>query len=140
MAGIFLDNGQVQALQIWLNGSTSDVMYLGLMTEGQLNSDNVTTTALQIGSGITEITGTGYTRQEIAQTWTIATPTATGTQESFTVGAGGWSDVRGYFICQTLNGNDAVWCESFPEGNQGDKAATAILTVTPKFEFRTLGE
>lgn len=142
MSGIITDDGSNHFVSILFKATSVQDYYLGLMIEGSLISDNITTTALQIGSGITEISGTGYTRQALSRgtDWTISGRTATCSQKTFTVGSGGWSDVKGYFITETLNGSDAIVCESLPSAQQGDRSENDVVKITPSYAQRTFAD
>ena len=141
MSGIFVDNGHTYLLNGWLGGSTLASMYIGLMTDGSYTSDNLTTTDLQLGAEITEVTGTGYTRQELSKnTWTVADSQGSYSEITFTVGSGGWNAVKGYFLSESLNGNDCIYCQSFDAGIQGDRSESDTVKITPTIEFRSFGE
>ena len=109
-------------------------LYLGLMEEGSFAApgdlpDNV-------GTGITEVTGTGYARILITRDtdWTRTSQTVTtNAPKEFTVGAGGWSNVRGYFVATTLATATAIWAESFPLAQQGNKVAGDKIRITPSY-------
>jgi hypothetical protein len=134
MAGVLLDNGQQTILDVFFkNTAVYSNLYLGLMNE----TANPALSA-QVGTGITEVTGTGYARIAVARNtdWTRVGQIVTAAQKTFTVGAGGWTAVNGYFIA--LSGvattADAIWAEAFPLAQQGDKLEGDTVKITAKYE------
>ena len=110
MSGILLTSGQVDILNVYfLNTAVRSTLYLGLMT----NTTNPTV-GQQLGTGITEVSGTGYNRISLTRNtdWSILSDTITAAQKTFTVGSGGWSAVNGYFVALSSGGTDAVMAEA----------------------------
>ena len=138
MSGMVVDDGKNFCLIKTLQAVD---LYLGLMTTADIDSDHTSDTDLQLGSGLTEVSGTGYARITIDKdSWSITDDEATYTTQTFTVGAGGWSNVRGYFLAQTVDGNDVIMAESFPENVQGNKSASHQIQVDLKINCKTQGE
>jgi len=132
MSGVLLNDGQVEFLNVMFKNVTPpDPLYLGLMNE----TANPALSA-QIGSGITEVTGTGYARIPVARNtdWTLAGQIITGSQKTFTVGAGGWTSVNGYFVATASSGNNAIMAEAFAAAQQGNKLEGDTVKITPKYE------
>lgn len=99
MAGFLPDEGEVMINDILYAGSSVDRgtgMELGLFTNVGVSADTITHATL------TEPTGTGYARIALANaSWTGTNPKSY-PQQTFTVGAGGWTgSVQGYFVCTT---------------------------------------
>ena len=132
MSGILLTSGQVDILNVYfLNTAVRTTLYLGLMT----NTTNPTV-GQQLGSGITEVSGTGYNRITLTRNtdWSILSDTITAAQKTFTVGSGGWSAVNGYFVALSSGGADAVMAEAFEAQRQGDKLEGDIVKVTVNYQ------
>jgi hypothetical protein len=132
MSGVLLNDGQQQILDIVFKTATPpDPLYLGLMVQ----TSNPALSA-QIGSGITEVAGTGYARIPVARNtdWTRVGQIVTGSQKTFTVGAGGWATVNGYFLALSSAGADAIMAESFAAEQQGNKLEGDTVKITPKYE------
>jgi hypothetical protein len=133
MTGILLEAGQEHILKVLFKDSAVQNYYLGLMT----NTSNPTI-AQQIGSGITEVSGTDYARIAITRDtqWTRVNQIVTADEKTFTVGAGGWTAVNGYVICLSAVATtaDAIWAEAFTAGQQGDKSAGDTVKITSKYE------
>lgn len=134
MPGVLLNNGQQDIIDVYFgtnSGAQHANLYLGLMTQ----TSNPALSA-QLGSGITEVTGTDYARIAIAvdTDWTRVGQIVTAAEKTFTVGAGGWSDVNGYFIALSSGGNDAIMAEAFAAAQQGDKLEGDTIKITAKYE------
>jgi hypothetical protein len=133
-SGILLAYGQnfvIDRLSDYLNASGA---YVGLMTNSTQPAEAA---QLPTISGITEITGSGYTRQ-LCAVWTKFND---GGVDPYTQGAtvtleasGTWANVNGYFVSKSLSGNDALWAEPFSSEKQGTKYAGDKLLITPKYE------
>lgn len=133
MPGALLTTGQIYFLEVIFKNTAPGDLYLGLMEEGTnpaLSAD--------VGTGITEVTGTGYGRITLTRNtdWTRTGEVVTAAQKTFTVGAGGWTNVRGYFVATsaTLGSATAIWAESFPLAQQGDKVAGDTIRITASYE------
>ena len=139
MSGIIVDDGKNHLQEILFGSASPQNYYLGLVEEGTISVAN---TNIQLGSGLTEITGTGYIRKVLTRgtDYTIVGAIATCVQKIFTVGAGGWSNVKGYVITKTISGNDVVWAESLPLGQQGNKLQNALIKITPVITQKAYGE
>jgi hypothetical protein len=133
MAGVFLDKGQEHLLDVQFEATAVQNYYLRLMTQ----TSNPAVTA-QVGSGITEVTGTDYAAILLtrANDWARTGQVVTGAQKTFTVGAGGWTGVAGYFVSLTDTGNDAIFAEAFSANKQGNKDEGDTIKVTPKFTLK----
>jgi hypothetical protein len=133
MAGVLLDYGQEDILNVFFkNVAVHSNLYLGLMTE----TSNPALTA-NLGTGITEVTGTDYARIAIVRNtdWTKVGQIVTAAEKTFTVGAGGWADVNGYFVAvSSAAGTDVLWAEAFPAAQQGDKLEGDTIKITAKYE------
>jgi hypothetical protein len=117
-------------------------LYLGLFTS-QTSSTVPATTATggAVPSGWTEATGTGYARQTIANTaWGAAAASGgvgrqtTGPQVTFTVGAGGWGTVNGFFIAtQSASGasDKIILFANFDDLTAIATAVNDVIKITP---------
>lgn len=127
MAGVVLNLGKNHIRDIVFKAKAAGNLYLGLMQEGTLPSASAV-----LGSGITEIGGTGYARILITNNtdWTaVSTGVVSMAQKEFTVGAGGWSNVRGFFIADALTGGNVVMADVFAVGEQGNQGAGVIIKI-----------
>jgi len=134
MAGVLLNNGQDHVLSVVFKTTAVQNYFLRLMTE----TSNPALSA-QVGSGITEVTGTDYAAITLTRDTDWTGPSSnivTSAQKTFTVGAGGWANVSGYFISLTSTGNDAIWAEAFPAGQQGNKIENDTVKPTLTFELK----
>jgi len=144
MSGILLTAGQVYFLNLAFKNQTPGDLYMGLHTKGDLTSANL---GMQLGdTGFLEVTGTDYARIPLVRDtdWTVTSETPAGVQlatsvvKTFTAGAGGWTDVNGYFVA--LSGVattlDAIWAESFDVPRQGIKLEGDSVKVIAKFEMK----
>jgi hypothetical protein len=145
MAGITTKFGKIHFGNIKYVSTAPQNYFLRLITNGDINKDTVTDDDIQMGSGLTEITGTGYAAIELLRgSWVKSEPTEGGKtrivytypQQIFTVGAGGWSNVKGYALSLTASGNDVIAAESFPTGQQGSKIAGQQLKISPRMYER----
>jgi hypothetical protein len=130
--GVFLLDGQNHFLNIIFKASPVQDYYLGLMTN-VVNPD-VTD---QLGSGITEVTGTDYARILLTRDtdWLVVGPLAESLAKIFTVGAGGWIACNGFFIAETLAGNDAILAQVFNLSMQGDYLEGEEIEVISDIQF-----
>jgi hypothetical protein len=137
MAGTWLNKGDEHVLDVLLEGTAVQNYYLRLMTQ----TSNPAVTA-QVGSGITEVTGTDYAAILITRgtDWSRSGSVATAAQKTFTVGAGGWSTVNGYFISLTDTGNDAIYAEAFSANKQGNKDEGDTVKVTARLTAKDATE
>ena len=116
-------------------------LYVGLLSNSAQTSEIA---QLPYASGITEINDSangpvicsGYSRL-LSTNW-IKTggvnPYLTGDTVTFTVASGTWSNVYGYFVSETISGNDALWTEVFPLNIGGIKYINELIFITPKYE------
>lgn len=139
-SGILLASGQNFVLDMFKTYLDASGAYVGLMQESATPTEE---SNLPSSSGITEVTGAGYTRQAVS-TWTKyndggINPYIQGDTSTFTV-SGDWNNVNGYFVCLSLTGNDALWAESFPVNTQANLASGDYVMITPKYEQKYYGE
>src|SRR5690606_11680857 len=135
---ILLNNGQTHFLAVLFKSTAVQDYYLGLMT-----ATSNPTIPQQIGSGITEVTGTGYARITLTRDtdWTASgTAIVTSAQKTFTVGAGGWTSVNGYFVATASTGNNAIFAEAFACAQQGSKVAGDTVKITVVFDLKDASE
>jgi hypothetical protein len=140
MAGILLNNGQTHMLAVLFKSTAVQDYYLALIT-----STSNPTLSQQIGSGITEVSGTSYARIALTRNtdWTASgTAIVTSAQKTFTVGSGGWSSVNGYAVClsSTATTGDAIFAEAFSAGQQGNKTAGDTVKITIVFDLKDVSE
>ena len=139
MAGVLLDAGQEHILDVLFEATAVQNYYLAL-----IESTSNPTLGQQIGSGITEVTGTGYARIILtrATDWSRSGQIVTALQKTFTVGSGGWTNVNGYAIClsATPTTADAIMAEAFAVGQQGDKNENDTIKVTANYEQKDNSE
>lgn len=144
MSGFLLNDGQNYFLNVVFKNTTPGDLYVGLMTNGDFGAGSLQTElAKQVGAGIDEVTGTDYARLPLVRNtdWTLSGTTvrkATGTPVEFTVGAGDWANVDGYFVAlsNVAGTADAIWAEAFTALQQGTKAAGDTVKVTPSFVMK----
>lgn len=105
------------------------------------NNSTIPETA-QIGSGITEVVGSGYTRKRVmgwAQVGTLAQDSVLqGSGVTFNV-LGTWSGVNGYCITDGLAGG-ALWAELLPLAYRGDKNNGDAVSITPIHNIKDISE
>lgn len=130
MPGVLLDNGQAHMVDVTFKAAEKQNYYLGLIQE----TENPALDA-QVGTGITEVTGTGYARVELTS-WTGTGAVVTSEEVTFTIGTGGWDSVNGYMICLSEDGDDAIMAEAFPAERQGNKAEGDQIKITAQYEQR----
>jgi len=125
--GILLLDGQTHFLNVLLKTLPVQNYYMGIMT----NLVNPAVSA-QIGSGITEITGTGYSRLVITRDtdWTVLNGLAESVIKIFNVGPGGWNNCNGYIICSSASGNNALIAQAFSPDIQGNYVETEEIEVS----------
>ena len=132
MAGILLNNGQAHIVNVLFKTTAVQNYYLALLIDTEVVLGD------QIGAGLTEVSGTGYARIEIARGagWTIVGAIATAASKEYTVGAGGWSTVNAYAVClsDVETTGDAIWAEVFPAPDQGDKPEGRKIQTVAKYE------
>lgn len=139
MAGVLLELGQEHILDVLFEATAVQNYHLAL-----IESTSNPTLGQQIGSGIIEVTGTGYARILLtrATDWSRSGQIVTALQKTFTVGSGGWDDVNGYAIClsATPTTGDAIMAESFTAGQQGNKNENDTIKVTANYEQKDNSE
>lgn len=115
--GILLLTGQNHILNVLFKLTPVQDYYLALMTN--LVNPGVND---QIGTGITEVTGAGYSRILLTRDvdWIVAGPLAESIVKIFNVGPGGWLNCNGFMICLSPVGNDAILAQKFPADMQGN--------------------
>jgi hypothetical protein len=106
MAGKIVDEGLTFLFQCAMSEEVVPPanFYLGLATDVSLADDASL-------AGVTELTGTGYARQEIPSSavgWTVGAGgtydiEADGTQETFTATDDDWDDAKIWFLATTVN-------------------------------------
>ncbi len=136
MAGVLVNNGQEYFLEVIFKTTSPGNLWLGLMENGTFVAP--TDLPAQIGGSpnIVEVSGTGYARIEVFRNtdWTRTSQTVTtNAAKEFTVGAGGWLNVRGYFMATAVSGANVIWAEAFPLAQQGNKVAGDKIRITPSY-------
>jgi hypothetical protein len=130
-SGLLLEDGQVWVLDAMKASiNTAGGLYVGLMSNSTKPSETN-----QLPSDITEITGSGYARQ-LSSTWLVSSgvnPYIQGSMVTFTA-SGNWSNVNGYFVSESLTGNDALWAELFPIEKVGNRSDGDTILLTPVYE------
>jgi len=135
MSGLFLNFGRNKDQQVKFEGVVAPTsLFVRLIT------DETIALTENFGSGLTEVTGEDYAAKElslgVAGDWTISGDLATGNEVEFAVPTGHtWSNVRGYAISETADGNNAHYAELFPAGRQGDKVGPDVIKIIPKFRL-----
>jgi hypothetical protein len=140
MAGRLVASGQtfvVEAMKYYIDNVATN-LYIGLMKNTTTPSESY-----QLGAGITEITptGVGYCRNAVGS-WGITRgndPILSGSMVTYNI-TSTWSDVQGYFVCQTSGGNDILWAEVFPAGKGGTKYSGDTINIIPSYEQMYKGE
>jgi hypothetical protein len=138
MGGYVLNDGQAHITSVLFKNTAVQNYYLALITDTSISLSD------QIGSGLVEVTGTGYARITLTRNtdWTLVGAQVTAAMKEFTVGAGGWTTVNGYAIClsDVENAGDAIFAEVFPVGDQGDKPEGRKIDVIAKYEQKDASE
>lgn len=117
-------------------------LYLGLFTSQTASTvAAVTATGGASPSGWTEATGTGYARQAIVNTaWGAAAASGivgrqtTGPQVTFTVGAGAWGTVNGFFLATNSAsgaGDKIILFANFDDLTAIATAVNDVIKITP---------
>ncbi len=134
MAGIITNTGKTRLLNTFIKSTN---LYLGLMVNG---SNPIPSNS--IGSGITEVTGTGYARILLDKDtdWVITDTSISSSQKTFTVGGTDWSNVGGYFIATGSTGNNLILVEAFPVNKQGIPANSDTIQIVVNYEPKNPGE
>jgi hypothetical protein len=142
MAEIAPDEGLDYMIGVLLRAQTQPTtLYVGLFTSQSPTTVPASTAVLATGTGVTELTGTGYARQSItAATW--GAPTAGGggrqttasTYVTFTAG-GTWTAVNGFFVCTTATAGTgiALFYANFDSGVARTLLNGDSLRITPRF-------
>lgn len=105
-----VDQGETWVLNNTVGGNT---LYIGLYLD---TSEPAETATL---ADITECSGTGYSRIEIATSdWTISGDTATCVEKTWTSQGNDWGSIYGYFICDVSTGTtgNLIFVEHFSDG------------------------
>lgn len=133
-SGILLSSGQVfvvDAMKYYIDNVTSG-LYVGLMTNTTKPAETD-----QLPSGIVELsylTNSGYARQ-LSSSWPVTSgnnPYIQGSLVTFTP-SGNWASVNGYFISETISGDDALWSELFPPADAGAHPSGVDILFTPRY-------
>lgn len=137
MPGVLLNLGQSHAVAIQFKSTPPQNYYLRLMT----NTVNPALSA-QVGSGITEVVGTGYAAIVITRgtDWAQIDAKVTAVLKTFVVGVGGWANCNGYFLALTPTGNDAIFAEPLPSNQQGNRAEGDEVRIPVSYELRDINE
>ena len=134
MNGIVSTSGQYWLLNTLASKINTDGgLYVGLMSNAMTPSKS-----FQTPSGIVELDGdsticSGYERQ-LSSTWTVVSgsmPYIKGSDVTFTVGSGVWSDVYGYFITLDTTYSGVLWSELFPPDKGGLVASGNPIILSP---------
>jgi hypothetical protein len=133
MAGRVHTKGLNHIRDTIFKGKAQQNLFLGLMTNATLPAvgDN-------LGSGITEISGTGYSRIQITNNtdWSaLSDGVASMAQKQFTAGAGGWANVKGFFIATASTGGDVLFTDIFATADQGNLSAGVIVKINCTLTF-----
>lgn len=156
MAGVLLNNGQEYFLKVIFTAeSSTGNLFLGLMentTNPALNAQLAdagpsSTIIAEIssngqGPSPTPVAPTGYSRIQLNRgngvgEWSRTSQVVTHGQKTFTVGGVvNWLNVAGYFVATsaTYRAADAIWAESFPVAQQGDKVPGDTIRITASYE------
>jgi hypothetical protein len=139
MSGVLLNDGQAHIVNVLFESTAVQNYYLALI---QSTSNPALTE--QIGSGITEVSGTDYARIELTRgtDWTITGASAACDVKEFSVGADGWLSANGFAVClsDTENAGDAIFAEAFPAEDQGNKPENRKIQIVCNFEIQDQSE
>ena len=119
-----VDQGETWVLQQSLG---SNALYIGLYKDTSEPAEDATLAT------ITECSGAGYSRLEIAAgDWTISGDTAEASSKTWTAGED-WGDIYGYFICDVSSGTtgNLLFVEHFSDGPYTVKQNHKV-TITPR--------
>lgn len=108
-------------------------LYIGLYKTA--DSDSLA----QLNDGIIEISGVGYSRL-LSSTWNVidnsTNPYLSGSPVNFSPSGDFLSDIKGYFVSKTLNGNDCFWSKDFPVKERGTLYSGFYIKLNPRYEIR----
>ena len=146
MAEIFFDEGLDKFMGIFpKNGTNLASLYIGLFT-GLTGSTVPARTAVggAAPSGITEVTGTSYARQQIlAASWGAPSTNGDGrkitaAEVTFPTAGGTWTRADGFFLAthsSSQAGDTLIYASSFDDVTSETLAISQILKVTPSMQF-----
>tara|TARA_R110002051_G_scaffold322473_2_gene413058 strand:+ start:109 stop:525 length:417 start_codon:yes stop_codon:yes gene_type:complete len=133
--GVIHTLGQNYVRDLVFQGAIQGDLYLGLMEEGAVRPVSAT-----LNSGVTEVTGTGYSRILIANNadWLDTIDgRAEHVEKTFNVGSGGWNNVRGWFLINAASGAGAVlFSEIFPAVEQGNQLEGVAIKIKTAIRFK----
>lgn len=135
---VVLNSGQDLMLNNTFGNTVGADHYLGLMEE--LTVPAVTDS---LGAGITEISAaTGYARIQMIKgvDFTVSGNVAVGVQKEFTVGAGGWNNVNGWFLATLVTGGDATLAGVFSGAEQGNRIENDLIRITVRVNAKDISE
>lgn len=115
-----------------ISGLAMTGVYVGLMTSYTGNTDD------QIGSGISELSASDYSRL-LSSGWilyNVDDPYIKGSTVNFQPSGTTWKSIKGYFIAESETGNDAMWFQPFPITEQGDYPSGYPINLTPLYRQR----
>lgn len=144
MAEIFPDEGLNAILAIFpKNGANLANLHLGFFTSQTPSTVPAANAVLATATGVTEATGTNYSRTAIpAANWganSAGSPDGRRTTASAvvtpTVGAGGWGTINGFFLASASSGGVAIYYANFDSGLAIPTSVGDVITVTPFLEF-----
>lgn len=134
---VVLNTGQDLLLNNTFGNTVGADHYLGIMEE--VSVPPVTAT---LGSGITEISGTGYARIQMVKgvDFTVSGNVAVGVQKEFTVGAGGWNNVNGWFLADAITAGTATLAGIFTGAEQGNRIENDLIRITVRVNAKDISE
>lgn len=144
MAEIFPDEGLNALLAIVpKNGANLSQLFLGFFTSQTPSTVPAANAVLSTLTGVTEASGTNYSRTAIAAgAWganSAGSPDGRRTTASATatpaVGAGGWGTLNGFFLATAATVGTAIYYANFASGLGIPTSVGDVVTVTPFFEL-----
>jgi hypothetical protein len=123
------DEGETAIGNVFFKGSAQPDIYLGLYENSVEPAEDATLASL------TEQSGSGYARIQLADGDWSESPigTFTNTQKTFTASGGDWGDQYGYFLCDCASGTagDLFAVEHFSDGPYAVNDGWSVK-ITPK--------
>lgn len=133
--GILNISGQTFVLNSILDkisGLAMTGVYVGLMTAYTGDVED------QIGSGLTELSASDYSRL-LSSGWALYDtddPYIKGSTVNFLPSGNTWKGIKGYFVSESETGDDSLWFQPFPTTEQGDYPSGYPINLTPIYRQR----
>lgn len=143
MAENFPDEGLDRILGVApRGGATIATLYVGLYTSQTSSTVPGSSAVLATSTGVTEVTGTGYSRQSVAAASWAAQSAATGgrktvgPQVTFTA-SGTWTAANGFFIADATSAGIAIFYANFDDLAAVTLLSGDLLKLTPTWQMNS---